>query len=91
MSRRTDPSVIAVERGRFFTSDHQPRPNDSTTLPPLSAIELARIVSLAEAARIIGISEDGIRRHHSHLIRRMSPRRVGIRLGDLLEIGTTAA
>ena len=53
-----------------------------------SVLELARIVSLAEAARIIGISEDGIRRHHSRLIRRLSPRRVGIRLGDLLEIGT---
>jgi hypothetical protein len=59
--------------------------------PPFSSIELARIVSLAEAARILGISTDGIRKHHSHLIRRMSPRRVGMRLRDVLEIGNIVA
>jgi hypothetical protein len=81
MSLPTDPGVTGR---RAFTSDGSPRPNTS----PFSAIELARIVSLSEAARILGISEDGIRRHHSRLIRRLSPRRIGIRLGDLLEIGT---
>jgi hypothetical protein len=83
MALPTDPGVTGR---RSFTSDGSPRPN----APPFSAIERARFVSLAEAAHILGISEDGIRRHHSHLIRRLSPRRVGIRLGDLLEIGTTA-
>jgi hypothetical protein len=57
---------------------------------PLSAIELEKIVTLAEAAELAGLSEDGLRRHHSHLIRRLSPRRVGMKLRDVLSIGESA-
>jgi hypothetical protein len=31
----------------------------------LPLVERLRIVSLAEAARLSGVSEDGLRRHHS--------------------------
>jgi hypothetical protein len=85
MARPTDHPGVTGRRA--FTSDGSSRPN----APPFSALELARIVSLSEAAKILGISEDGLRRHYSHLFRRLSPRRVGIRLRDVLEIGTTDA
>jgi hypothetical protein len=58
--------------------------------PALSAtleIELQRIVSLAKAAELTDLSVDTLRRRHSHLIRRLSPRRLGMRLRDVLAIG----
>jgi hypothetical protein len=49
-------------------------------------------VSIDEVVALSGLSRDTIRRHHSHLIRRLSPRRLGIRLGDALTmIGGNAA
>jgi hypothetical protein len=66
------------------------RPTDSTATE-FSAIELVRVVSLTEAARLLNISTDGLRRHHAHLIRRMSPRRIGMRLRDVLDIGNNTA
>jgi hypothetical protein len=53
-------------------------------LPELSPIELHRIVSMEEAARVSGVSDDTLRRHHRDKIVRMSPRRIGMRLGDAL-------
>jgi hypothetical protein len=50
--------------------------------------EFERILSIDEVVALSGLSRDTIRRHHSHLIRRLSPRRLGIRLGDALSIGT---
>jgi hypothetical protein len=55
---------------------------DEITNLPL--VERLRIVPLAEAARLSGISEDGLRRHHSDKLIKMSPRRVGMRQGDAL-------
>jgi len=40
-----------------------------------------------EASEISGLSPDSIRRHYKHLIRQLSPRRVGLKLGDVLQIG----
>jgi hypothetical protein len=45
------------------------------------------MLTLDEVAEFRGLSKDGIRRHYSHLIRRLSPRRVGIKLRDALTIG----
>jgi hypothetical protein len=53
-----------------------------------------RMLSLNEACVLVGLSRDSLRRHHAHLIRRLSPGRVGVRLRDALSIGggnTTAA
>ena len=55
------------------------------TLPV--ALEGERIISLYEAAEIAGISADTLRRRYGHLIIRISPRRLGIRLRDVLSIG----
>jgi hypothetical protein len=56
--------------------------SDYPTDMPL--IERLRIIPLAEAAHLAGLSEDGLRRHHSAKLIRLSPRRVGMRLGDAL-------
>jgi len=52
----------------------------------LPLVERLRIVSLQEAARLSGISEDGLRRHHAEKLIRLSPRRVGMRQGDALHL-----
>jgi hypothetical protein len=54
----------------------------STTSPDQT--ESMRIVSLKEAARLKGISEDTLRRHYRHLFVRVSTRRLGMRLKDAL-------
>jgi predicted transcriptional regulator of viral defense system len=54
-----------------------------------NALALERILTLDEAAELAGISKDSLRRHYSHLIRRLSPRRVGMKLRDALAIGST--
>ena len=59
------------------------RPSDEAA----RGLELERVISLAEVAELAGVSEDTIRRHHPHLIRRLSPRRVGVKLRDALAIG----
>jgi hypothetical protein len=44
--------------------------------PPTAKFELDRILSIDEVVALSGLSRDTIRRHHSHLIRRLSPRRL---------------
>ena len=56
-------------------------------IPLKRDLELERLVSLAEASDLTGLSIDSLRRHYSHLIRRLSPRRLGIKLRDALGIG----
>jgi hypothetical protein len=53
-------------------------------LPELSALELEKHVSVPEAAKLRGISTDTFKRHFSHLIRKVSPRREAVKLRDLL-------
>jgi hypothetical protein len=43
-------------------------------------VELERRISVAEAARIKGISPDTFKRHYSHLIEQISPRRQAVKL-----------
>jgi hypothetical protein len=54
----------------------------------LSAVELARIASLTEAARLAGVSKDTLQRHHADKILKLSPRRLGMRVRDALMLGT---
>jgi hypothetical protein len=52
---------------------------------PLSReLELNRIVSLDEGARLGGVSRDTLKRHKAHKIIQLSPRRKGIRVRDAL-------
>jgi hypothetical protein len=59
--------------------------NDYSTDLPL--IERLRIIPLAEAVRLSGISADGLKRHYAEKIIKLSPRRCGVRLGDALMLG----
>jgi hypothetical protein len=53
-------------------------------LPELSALDLEKHVSVPAAAEIRNISVDTFKRHYSHLIRKVSPRREAVKLRDLL-------
>jgi hypothetical protein len=47
--------------------------------------EKRRRISVAQAAWIKAISEDTFRRHYSHLIEQITPRRQAVKLGDVLD------
>jgi hypothetical protein len=51
------------------------------------SLELERLITIEKASEIVGISDDSFRRHYSHLIRRITPRRIGVRVRDLLTVG----
>lgn len=59
---------------------------DGQPLTPADWIELRRVVSLQEAARLSGMSTDTIKRRHRNKIINLSPRRRGMRLGDALSL-----
>jgi len=56
--------------------------DDGIKLPP--GRELDRIITLQEAERISSLSVDSWKRHHADKIVELSPRRLGVRLGDAL-------
>jgi hypothetical protein len=47
--------------------------------------ERRRRISVREAARLKGISEDTFKRHFGHQIEKLTPRRNVVRLGDVLD------
>ena len=51
------------------------------------SLELERLITIEKASEIVGISDDLFRRHYGHLIRRITPRRIGVRVRDLLTVG----
>ena len=54
--------------------------------PELSALELLRIASMKEAARLAGVSERTLRRNYADRILQVSERRQGMRVGVALQI-----
>jgi hypothetical protein len=60
------------------TDDVPPRP---------SAVELKKILTLDQVTELTTLSADSLKRHHADKIRRLGPRRLGMRLGDALAIG----
>src|SRR5262245_62118775 len=62
-------------------------------LPLLTLAELERVLTLAEAARMLSISIPTLRRRHGHLFVKLSPARRGLRMRSILMItgGLTAA
>jgi hypothetical protein len=57
-----------------------------TSSHEFTAIELHRIVSLREAARLRGESEDNLKRHNRDKIVRLSTRRLGMKIGHALNL-----
>jgi hypothetical protein len=54
-------------------------------------LALKRKISVREAAKLNNVSEDTFRRRYPHLIRKISPRRQAVELGDALAVGRPAA
>jgi hypothetical protein len=57
-------------------------------VPEVSELELHKIIPLAKVTELTTLSADSLKRHHADKIKRLSPRRLGMRLGDALTIGT---
>jgi hypothetical protein len=68
-----------------MTNTHSDRPE------PPSWIELQRFVTIEEAVRLSGLSRDTLLRRHGDKIKRISMRRLGIRLCDALQLSNPAA
>ncbi len=58
-------------------------------LPPLPPLELQRVAPMPEAEHLSGLSRDLIERYHRDKIVRLSPNRVGMRVGDALNLRHT--
>ena len=56
---------------------------------PPEGFELERMLTMPEVSALTGLSPDTIKRHYAHLIRRIWPRRIAIKLRDALSIGAT--
>jgi hypothetical protein len=54
-------------------------------------LELERVVSLAQAADLAGMSKASIKRHHSDKIIRLTPRRKGMKVKHALSLRLPAA
>jgi hypothetical protein len=50
-------------------------------------LALRKKIPVKEAAALNDLSEDSFRRHHSHLIKQVGPRRDAVELGDAIAIG----
>ena len=59
---------------------------DDTPKPDWLALK--QKIPVKKAAALNDMSEDSFRRHYSHLIKQISPRRDAVELGDALAIGT---
>jgi len=58
--------------------------SNTDELPNPTAVELNRIVSLAEASRLSSLSVDTLRDQFSEKIVQLSPKRAGMRVGHAL-------
>jgi hypothetical protein len=54
--------------------------------PQLSPLELMRVAGMAEIERLTGLSHDVITKHYADKLVRVSPRRIGMRIKDVLAI-----
>jgi hypothetical protein len=57
-----------------------------TTLADLSPLERRRKIKVKEAAALNDLSEASFRRHYHHLIRKITPRRDAVELGDAITL-----
>ena len=89
--RPVDDIVFAArERGAFAGAEHHHLTSETDADPRgPPGLELERMLTLDETAELTGLSTDTLRRRYTHLIRRLSPRRVGMKLRDVLTIGTS--
>jgi hypothetical protein len=56
------------------------------SLADLTPLERRRKVRVKEAAALNDLSEASFRRHYGHLIRKITPRRDAVELGDAIDL-----
>jgi hypothetical protein len=84
-----DQEVADAARGKFVPASVSSGHYLRARAPP-EGLELERMLTMPEVSELTGLSPDSIKRHYGHLIRRISPRRVAIKLRDALSIGATS-
>jgi hypothetical protein len=63
--------------------------NPATATPSfvdLAPLERGKKISVKEAAALNDLSEASFRRHYPHLIRKITPRRDAVELGDAIDL-----
>ena len=61
-------------------------PAISRSLADLSPLERKKKIGVKEAAALNDLSEASFRRHYRHLIRKITPRRDAVELGDAINL-----
>jgi hypothetical protein len=56
------------------------------TVVDLSPLERRKKIRVSEAAALNDLSEASFRRHYKHLIRKITPRRDAVELGDAINL-----
>ena len=56
------------------------------SLVDLTPLERRRKIRVKEASALNGLSEASFRRHYGHLIRKTTPRRDAVELGDAIDL-----
>jgi hypothetical protein len=74
--------AVSVKKERKQKCKRRPPERPRVALPP--ELERFRKISVREAAVIRGVSIDSFRRHFTHLIEQVSPRRQAVAVGKLL-------
>jgi hypothetical protein len=71
-----EPRAVETESSMSGTSTNEP-----------SWLDRKRKISVREAAALNDVCEDTFRQRYSHLIKKISPRRHAVVLGDALDVG----
>jgi hypothetical protein len=68
-------------------AEGQPEAEKAKKPSDLTELELRRVLLLSEVTAFTTLSADSLKRNHSDKILRLGPRRLGMRLADVLAIG----
>jgi hypothetical protein len=58
----------------------------SSRIADFSALELAKLIPVRDAAALNGVHEDTFTKNYRHLIRKVGPRKSAVTLRDALEL-----
>ena len=61
-------------------------PTSTRSIADLTPLERLKKIRVKEAAALNDLSEASFRRHYSHLIRKITPRRDAVELGDAIDL-----
>ena len=56
------------------------------SLTDLTPLDRLKRIPVSEAAAFNNLSEDTFKRHYAHLIEKISPRRLAVKLGDAIDL-----